>query len=168
MVKRFDRDGETRRFFTSAMTLLEKTDKETASYLDLALFIATKGSPAHIDGDLRELFRRVVFNVCTANRDDHLRNHGFIRAPEGWRLAPAYDMNPSPHKETHELGLDEHLHEPALETVLETAEYYRLDRDAAGAIVDEVLAVVRTWKKRAKALGLSAVDCEYMERLFLG
>lgn len=167
MVRRFDRNGEARRFFTSAMTLLEKTDKEPASYLDLALFIATRGSPSHIDSDLHELFRRVVFGVCTANRDDHLRNHGFIRAIDGWRLAPAYDMNPSPYKDAHELGLAEHLHEPSLDTVLETAEFYRLDNDQAEKTVREVLAVVKTWKKRARALGLSAAEIEYMAHLFI-
>jgi serine/threonine-protein kinase HipA len=167
MVKRFDRDGERRRFFTSAMTALNKSDKEPASYPELAEFLADHGSPAHIKQDLKELFRRVLFNVCTANRDDHLRNHGFMRIPEGWRLAKAYDMNPNPFKEEHELGLDAHLHAPDLSTVLDTAAYYRLDAEGAQTILDEVLAVVATWKTRAKALGIARADIEDMEHLFI-
>jgi serine/threonine-protein kinase HipA len=51
--------------------------------------------------DLEQLFRRVIFNVAVGNRDDHLRNHGFIRELAGWRLSPAYDMNPNPAKSEH-------------------------------------------------------------------
>jgi hypothetical protein len=70
------------------MTLLNKSDKEQASYLDIAEFLSTKGSAAHLKEDLQELFRRVVFNVAMGNRDDHLRNHGFMRHASGWRLEP--------------------------------------------------------------------------------
>lgn len=167
MVKRFDREGESRRFFTSAMTLLNKTDKEPAAYPDLAEFISMKGSPSHIDEDLTQLFRRVVFNVATANRDDHLRNHGFMHTPDGWRLSKAYDMNPSVKKDEHVLGLDEGLHEPSLLTVLETATYYRLSDLDALALVRQMLAVVATWKVRAKALGIAAADIHEMDSLFI-
>ena len=46
--------------------------------------------------DLTALWRRIVFNVCVSNTYDHLRNHGFFFAPEGWRLVPAYSLNPIP------------------------------------------------------------------------
>ena len=167
MVKRFDREGDSRRFFTSAMTLLNKTDTEAATYLDLAQFISEKGSPPHIREDLRQLFTRVAFNVATANRDDHLRNHGFIRAPTGWRLSSAYDMNPSVKKDEHVLGLDEGLHEPSLKTVLETAEYYRLSDEEGAGLIQQVLDVVATWKARAKSLGIAAADVREMEHLFV-
>jgi serine/threonine-protein kinase HipA len=167
MVQRFDRENGKRKFFTSAMTLLNKTDKEDASYIDLAQFIAEQGSPAHIAQDLRQLFRRVAFNIAVANRDDHLRNHGFVRALSGWRLSKAYDMNPSLKKSEHVLGIDEGLHGPSLGTLLETALYYDLDERAATTIVAEVLAVVATWKARAKALHISMADVEEMEDLFI-
>jgi serine/threonine-protein kinase HipA len=170
MVRRFDREeGQPgrRRFFTSAMTLLNKNDKEEASYIDLAQFIAEQGSPAHIAGDLRQLFTRVAFNIAVANRDDHLRNHGFMRTPEGWRLSKAFDMNPSTKKPDHVLGIDEGLHEPSLDILLDTALYYGLDRPAAQAVIDRVLAVVATWRERARALRVSAADIDEMEHLFI-
>ncbi len=41
------------------------------------------------------LWRRIVFSVLISNTDDHLRNHGFLYdGTDGWRLAPAYDLNP--------------------------------------------------------------------------
>ena len=46
---------------------------------------------------MEELWRRLVFNVLISNTDDHLRNHGFLYSGrDGWRLSPAYDLNPVP------------------------------------------------------------------------
>lgn len=168
LVKRFDRRGTQRRFFTSAMTMLGHSDSEDASYLELAEFIATSGEAEHITRDLEELFTRVVFNVATANRDDHLRNHGFIRSPAGWRLAPAFDMNPSFRKDEHVLAIDLYNRLPDLEVVLSTAEYYRLNSARAQEIITEVCAVVEGWSARARKLGLTTQECSEAEHLFCG
>lgn len=166
LVQRFDRIGNQRRFFASAMTMLGRNDTEEASYLELAEFIATFGEPDHIAGDLEQLFRRVLFNVATANRDDHLRNHGFIRTPAGWRLAPAFDMNPTFKKGEHALALDLYNRQPDLGLVMETAGYYRLSATQAQTICDQVLSVVATWQLQAKRVGISASACAEAEHLF--
>lgn len=167
LVQRFDRTEDRRVFFASAMTMLHRTDTEVASYLELAEFIATYGDVDHINGDLEELFTRIVFNVCTANRDDHLRNHGFIRTPSGWRLAPAFDMNPSFRKEEHVLSIDLYDRTPSMDTVLATAGYYKLDAARAKMIVNEVCAVIDGWKHMARKLGLNAHECSEAEHLFI-
>ncbi len=167
MVKRFDRVGAARRFFASAMTMTGNQDSEDASYLELAEFIATWGEPDHINHDLAELFNRVVFNVATANRDDHLRNHGFIRTPSGWRLAPAFDMNPSFKKGEHALALDLYNRQPDISVVLATAGYYRIDLNRAEKIISDTGKVIAGWKTRARKLGLSAHAVAEAEHLFL-
>jgi serine/threonine-protein kinase HipA len=163
---RFDRQAGRRRFFTSAMALLGKTDKEEASYLDMAEFLSNKGQEGHIEADLRELFRRVLFNVATANRDDHLRNHGFIRHCGGWRLAPAYDMNPSVKKDEHVLALDDSSTEPHLANVMATAEFYRVTKAEAEQNLERLREVVGAWPQRAKRLGLSAEDQAELQDCF--
>lgn len=165
-VQRFDRNGVARRFFASAMTMTGHQDTEDASYLELAEFLATWGEPDHITGDLAQLFIRVVFNVATANRDDHLRNHGFLRTPAGWRLAPAFDMNPSFKKDEHALALDLYTRQPDIEVVLETAEYYRLSLDQAREIASRVGRTVGGWQARARRLGLSDHEISEAEHLF--
>ena len=167
MVQRFDREKGERRFFTSAMTLLNKTDKEEASYVDLAEFIASRGAPAFIKQDLEQLFTRVAFNIAVANRDDHLRNHGFMRTLKGWRLSKAFDINPSIKKPEHVLGIDEGLHEPSLSTLLGTAPYYDMTDPQACEIIEKVVSVVATWKTRAKALHIAAADVDEMEDLIV-
>lgn len=168
LVKRFDRNDGHRRFFTSAMTMLGHVDTEDASYLELAEFIATYGEVEHIAVDLEELFTRVAFNVATANRDDHLRNHGFIRSPAGWRLAPAFDINPSFKKDEHVLSLDLYNRHPDLDVVLSTADYYRLNSNRAEEIVEAVRKAVRGWRSHARKLGLSERECAEAEHLFIG
>ncbi len=168
MVQRFDRVGAARCFFASAMTMTGHQDTEDAGYPELAEFIATWGEMDHVNRDLAELFTRVVFNVATANRDDHLRNHGFMRRPAGWRLAPAFDMNPSFKKEEHSLALDLYTRQPDMRVVMETAEYYRLGKDQAAEILSRVCKVVGGWQVRARRLGLSAHDISEAAHLFYG
>ncbi len=158
ITQRFDRDNGRRRFFISAMALLGKNDSEGASYLDLAETIAAHGDPRTIAYDLREMFRRVLFNVATANRDDHLRNHGFIWTPDGWRPAPAYDMNPSTSKDEHVLTLDGDSPIPDLATVMATAGFYRVNQPQAKDDLERLRKVLGTWKARARKLTLSAED----------
>lgn len=161
---RFDRQNGRRRFFTSAMALLGRSDSEEASYLDLAEFIANKhGAPGFVAQDLRELFRRVLFNVAVANRDDHLRNHGFIRHAAGWRLAPAFDMNPSTKRDTHVLALDDSSPEPDMATVMATAVFYRVTVEQANADLARLRQILSTWQNKAKQLGLSAEDRSELE-----
>jgi len=163
VTRRFDRKGGQRRFFTSAMALLGRTENDESSYLDLAEFLSRRGMEGHIEADLRELFRRVLFNVATANRDDHLRNHGFIRYPGGWRLAPAYDMNPSTKKDGHVLALDDSSTEPDLTTVMATAEFYRIRPAQAQEDLERLQNTLRGWERKARQLGLSAEDLLELE-----
>lgn len=163
-VKRFDRSGESRKMFASAMTLLERRDGQPGgSYLDLVEFIENQGARHHVDADLEQLFRRVVFNVLIGNRDDHMRNHGFIRETTGWRLSPAYDMNPSLSKASHVLTLDGYNAQPSLPTAVSCADMYRLSAVRAKAVVDEVRGVLAGWRDEAQLQGLSRFEILRME-----
>jgi len=159
-VQRFDRANGSRRFYASAMTLLRKTQSEGTSYLELAQFIRAQGDAEHADADLEQLFRRVAFNVAVGNRDDHLRNHGFVLGKTGWRLAPAFDVNPNIDKAEHVLNIDDVDDRPSLETVLSTAAFYGLDDVQARQIVDEALTVVDHWQDAARRMGISSADID--------
>jgi serine/threonine-protein kinase HipA len=161
--RRFDRDGSDRRLYASAMTLTGKQDHDEASYLDVTLAIADHGAPAYIEADLEQLFRRVVFNVLSAHRDDHLRNHGFLRSREGWRLSPAFDLNPVPTLAEHQLAIDDSNRTPDLEVVLETASFYRLQSAAARVIADEVREAIASWREVAQVFELTRTDTDLLE-----
>lgn len=162
--KRFDREGQSRRMFSSAMTLLEYTDGEDgASYLDLAEFLSDQGAQSHIEADLDQLFRRVLFNIRIGNRDDHLRNHGFIREPSGWRLSQAFDVNPSLAKAKHALTLDGRRATPSVEAAMATAELYRLTTSEAQAVLAQVRNALAGWLDEAERHGLARSEVQRME-----
>ncbi len=165
-VQRFDRQGASRRFYASAMTLLRKDQSEGTSYLELAKFLRDAGDAPYVNGDLEQLFRRVVFNVAVGNRDDHLRNHGFILGKTGWRLAPAFDVNPSIDKAEHVLNINESDNRPSLALVLSTAGFYGLEPERAQAILEEVSGVVGSWAAAAKAAGISNADIQLTASAF--
>lgn len=171
-VQRFDRISTAthksggRRFYASAMTLLEKDVSEGTSYLELAEFLARRGDPDHIQEDLEQLFRRVAFNVAVGNRDDHLRNHGFILGNRGWRLSPAFDVNPSIDKANHVLNIDDVDNRPSMQTVLATAAFYRLTPKRAKELIDTVVEPVADWKSVARRARIAAADIELTASAF--
>ncbi|MDX2187105.1 MAG: type II toxin-antitoxin system HipA family toxin [Opitutaceae bacterium] len=165
--RRFDRVAKgRRRFFVSAMTLLNRQDGDAASYLELAEFISTRGSPAQKGNDLRQLWTRIIFNILTSNRDDHLRNHGFILDVDGWHLAPAYDLNPNLERTHHQLAIDARDPTPDVELALETAEFYGLTTAQARDILLSVKECVRKWRILAKKHGLPRGETEIVAQAF--
>ncbi|MEP3329125.1 type II toxin-antitoxin system HipA family toxin [Sedimentitalea sp.] len=95
LIRRFDRRGETRIPYMSARSALDWQGDESGYYTDIADVIRQISSKP--SEDLRELWLRIVFTVLVSNKDDHLKNHGFIYAGgDRWRLSPAFDINPSP------------------------------------------------------------------------
>lgn len=165
-VKRFDRIKSGRVFYASAMTLLKKIDSENSSYLDMAQSIQTHCANNQITSDLEQMFRRVVFNVAVSNRDDHLRNHGFILNQNGWSLSPAFDMNPNLDKEGHVLNIDDMDNRPNINTILSTADFYALKTAQAENIVGEVLKAVGKWHRVAQKVGLRKGEIELMDSAF--
>jgi len=165
--RRFDRlPNGKRRFFVSAMTLLRRQDGEKASYLELAEFLRMRGSPTHQRDDLRELWTRVIFNILVSNRDDHLRNHGFILETDGWRLAQAYDLNANIERSHHQLAIDTTDPSPDVGLALASAEFYGLGEKEALEIVGRVRDTVSRWKAVAATHRLPRAEIELLAQAF--
>jgi serine/threonine-protein kinase HipA len=167
--KRFDRTDEQKRIhFASAMTLLGLEDGanyvEGVGYLDLVGFIMQYSADAKID--LEQLWRRMAFNVLVSNTDDHLRNHGFILTPRGWRLSPAYDMNPNEMGNGLTLNISENSNELDISLALETAHLYQLKRERAERILKEMRREISNWRVVAKKFGIRNGEIEQLKPAF--
>lgn len=134
------------------------------SYLDLAEFIQFSGS--NIEEDLHQLWRRVVFNISISNTDDHLRNHGFILKDNGWRLSPAYDINPSVDKGGLALNIDADNNALDIDLAKSTGEYYQLTLTRMDEIINEVKAAVSGWKTMADNLAIPRSEQQIMAPAF--
>ena len=169
LTKRFDRDGDKRIHFASAMTLLGKKDGADASdgsgYLDIASFIRKYGET--VKKDLRELWRRIVFSMAVSNTDDHFRNHGFILGREGWILSPLYDVNPNIYGDTLSLNVDSNSNLIDFNLALSVARLYDLTDKQATEELGEIRNTVETkWRKLAQQYGLSRSEVESMSPAF--
>lgn len=168
VLKRFDREGSWRIPFLSSMSMLDARDNEHHSYIEMAYALAQNGGSP--EEDMAELWRRIIFTVMISNTDDHLRNHGFLyEKNKGWRLSPAYDMNPTPlHIKPHVLttAIDFEDTSASLETALSVAQEFRLSKHDACTIIKEVSESVKQWRQVASDLGLSKRECEFMASAF--
>ena len=168
IMRRFDRDYEGQRIpFMSALTALAASDGDTRSYLELLDLLRTDG--ANPERDAAQLWRRMAFNVLISNTDDHLRNHGYLRDVGGWRLAPAYDLNPMPvdvKPRIHALTLDENDNASSMDVVFSVASHFGLSPAMARTIAGETAAAVLAWRQVAADHGLKNAQIERMESAF--
>ena len=168
IVGRFDRRAGHRVPFLSAMSMLGATDREPRSYPEIADALRRHGAAA--TQDLHQLWRRIVFNVLISNTDDHLRNHGCLYEDHrGWRLSPAYDLNPVPvdiRPRVLSTSIDADDPTASLDLALETVEFYRLGLNDARAITKEVARAIAQWRAVARGLGAVRRDIDRMASAF--
>ena len=116
--------------------------------------------------DLKQLWKRIVFNIAVSNTDDHLRNHGFLLTDKGWVLSPAYDINPSPDKAGLSLNIDSENNALDFDLALSVCEYFSLNNTQAGEIIEEVKRTISKWKSYAGQIGISRKEIEVMAPAF--
>lgn len=152
--RRFDRKDEAKRVhFASSMSLLGLKDGDNAQggygYLDMVDFILQ--GCCDVEQNLQELYRRVAFNMCIGNSDDHFRNHGFLLTQKGWTLSPAYDMNPTLN-EYQSLLVNESSNKADISVLLDSCESYLIKKEIAANIIQEVQTAVSGWESLAVQL----------------
>jgi serine/threonine-protein kinase HipA len=168
LVKRFDRNKNERIHYASAMTMLGYTDDRDshagASYLELVDFLSKHGS--RVNEDLAELWKRIVFSISVSNTDDHLRNHGFILTEKGWLLSTAFDINPNEAGVGLSLNISDSDNSLNYDLALEVAEYFRLEKDKAEKIIEDIKSKVSGWKAIADKYDIPKTEQLIMEKAF--
>lgn len=176
LVRRFDRDradnGYRRHRMVSAVTLLRTDDDPTVrrdwSYLLLADEIRRVST--HPEDDLRELYRRMVFNAAISNLDDHPRNHAVLAREDGWRISPAYDLTPfAVIAQERSLALDCGLHgRGAYKTNLISGHgRFLLNEAEATQIFETIVEAVRNqWEPALRRAGVNENECHRLSRAF--
>jgi serine/threonine-protein kinase HipA len=168
LLRRFDREGTRRIPFLSAMSMLGAKDNETRSYLEMVDALRQHGATPK--ADMEALWRRIVFNILISNTDDHLRNHGFLYAgSDGWRLSPAYDLNPVPvdiKPRVLSTAINEEDTTASLSVAMAVAGYFELDEINARAIASEVAKATSKWAEEAAERGISKNEIGRMASAF--
>ena len=157
IIRRFDRMHGKRKPYISAATAMLAHDAGPHTYTEFAE--AIRACSPDVPAELRQLWRRVVFGILITNTDDHLNNHGFLHhSGDRWRLAPAFDVNPSPGKSRNLKTWISKVSGPSadLEFAIEAAEQFSIDPDEARSIVREVESAVAQWRRVGADVGMTA------------
>lgn len=137
---------------------------EGYGYLDIVDFII-RGC-TDVEKNIRELYRRVAFNICIGNSDDHFRNHGFLLTAKGWTLSPAFDPNPTLNR-YQGIMISRNTNESDLTALLNASEDYFIPREEAGEIIQSVKLALKDWQKVAKRLGAQERDINLFSQRFI-
>jgi serine/threonine-protein kinase HipA len=169
LLERFDRRQGQRVGYVSAMTMVQSHDGDgSRDYVDVGAELSDMSARA--DDDLSALWRRVALSVAIHNTDDHLRNHGLLRSEGGWRLSPAFDINPNPdlaeERSTSIGGATSRSDE--LDGLMLSARDFGLSETAARTILGEVFSATRQWRQRATSNGIPESDLKRFESVFEG
>ncbi|WP_036891005.1 type II toxin-antitoxin system HipA family toxin [Prevotella sp. BV3P1] len=167
--KRFDRTEDNKRIhMASSLTVLGLTDgdgqRNGKGYLDIVDFIISGGGN-HIEANLEELYRRVAFNICIGNTDDHFRNHAFLLGKDGWELSPAYDMNPT-NSMFQALLIDTNTNDSSLNHLYNAHELYMLDETTARGVILDITRNMKYWENMAEDTGLPRREITYFTDRF--
>ncbi|WP_164863428.1 type II toxin-antitoxin system HipA family toxin [Agromyces sp. LHK192] len=170
ITERFDRTEAGRRIgYISARTALELGDfsGDGISYDEFTDTISDLS--ADPGADLREMFGRIAVSVLINNVDDHWRNHGFLRAGTGWRLAPAFDLNPVSMRGTvsaRQISAEDDPRARDVRLLVKHADRFQLKAPAAREILHTVARAVGDWPAVATKLGVPVTEQERMAVAF--
>ena len=164
MLNRFDRDGDKRIGYISAITMASAQDGDhSITFADLAEYLEPIAASPSVD--LPQMFRRAIFGLAISNTDNHLRNHGFLRGANGWELAPAFDMNPNPRPSSFATAIAPRS-ENSIAAAIEWSELFRLSKAEAKEVTQQVFEVVSGWRSFAKSLDLPNSEIQLMQSAF--
>ena len=153
LVERFDRDGSHRIPYLSARSLIGARDR-SADYLEVVDGLTEHGS--NVAADLVELWRRIAFSIAINNTDDHLRNHAFLRARNGWILSPIFDVNPDPRPAAHRVTsiAGATIAQESRHALFTAAPKFGLDPTDAERLWRGLVEVTAEWRSIAAANGI--------------
>ena len=166
-IKRFDRERGARVHCLTAHVAL-RAAAERYGYPELAQLLRRRGvtdGEAYI-AQMRELFRRMVFNILIDNTDDHEKNHALrVTDAQQYDLSPAYDVAPAGQALGYQqMRVGEDEADSTLANALSMAHLFALDRDASVAETLRVARVVNGWKEHFEGCGVTPHDIELYER----
>lgn len=168
LIQRFDRRGTARIPYVSARTALDKIGTELGSYSEIVDFM--RANAADPQADFRELFLRLIFTILVSNKDDHLKNHGFLYVGAGrWRLSPVFDVNPVPDRNRHleTAILEGGVHDRSIRLALEACEFFEIaEADARRMIRETARRISDEWREALRQVGVSGELARQYEPAF--
>ncbi len=122
--------------------------------------------------DFIQLYKRMIFNECAKNYDDHTKNITFLMDKKGvWRLSPAYDMTFSYNKSSiwvssHQMLINGKTDEITREDLIKVALKAGIKKSEAEKCIDEITNAILKWDTFAAEAELSLKKAERIKDFF--
>lgn len=114
---------------------------------------------------------RLIFTILVSNKDDHLKNHGFLYVGAGrWRLSPVFDVNPAPDRNPHleTAILEGGVHDRSIRLALEACEFFEIaEVDARRMIRETARLISDEWREALRHVGVSGSLARQYEPAFI-
>ena len=163
-IKRFDRHRGLRLHSLSAGVALRAAG-ERFGYPELAQLLRRRGVT---DGDayvaqMRELFRRLVFNILIDNTDDHEKNHALLMSDaQQYELSPAFDVLPSGQAlGFQQMRVGDQEADSTVANALSLSQMYGLAKSEAVKEAQAVAQAIDGWKEHFAASGVTRGDIDF-------
>ncbi len=170
-VLRFDRDGRgasTRRVHAQSAQVALRAEASPFGYPELAQLLRRRAPVEEgiAKAQMRELFRRMVFNILMDNTDDHEKNHVLLMDDaQHLLLAPAFDVLPACQGLGYQqMRVGRDGVDSTIENAVSEAALFGLSAGEARAQAAQVAGVCGAWKLHFAHAGVSAADIEYLSR----
>ena len=158
MTRRFDRDNRGGKIHMQSLCALGHYDFNAAGEhgYEQAFAAIQRLNLGH--EAMREMFRRMVFNVLARNQDDHTRNIAFLMEENGpWRLSPAFDViwsfNPSGGwTNRHQMSINGKRDDFTRADLSSVARHFGVKDDKD--LIEQVATAVSAWPRFAKEAGV--------------
>lgn len=170
LLERFDIDKNGRHHLITANGLLKNPNNQldpghSFRYDDLHALLQKFST--HVEEDIKQLVRLMLFNSAINNTDDHERNFSFIYDNEGYRFAPAYDLVPSIEVGGyHAAGFKYQPYPPRISEVEKMPSLFGLPKATLVSITEDISNALQDWAQFAEAAGVSEEDAVKVGKVF--
>ena len=160
LTERFDRDENGEKIHMLSLAGMAGFDYKHPgenSYEEVALLLRRIHCA---NDDIKQLFRRMVFNVIGKNHDDHVKNIAFLMDKKGnWRLSPAYDLTYSYNPDGawtkhHQMTINNKVDDIKYEDIMMSAKIFGIGKKEANDIVQEISNAFNNFAKYAKTVNI--------------
>lgn len=168
-VLRFDRAGtvdQPLRVHAHTAQVALRAEGNVMGYPELAQLLRRRGPTAGgvARDQMRELFRRMVFNILMDNTDDHEKNHVLlVDDAQYFHLAPAFDVLPTAQALGYQqMRVGRASADSTVDNALSEAVLFGMTRGEAVMEAAFVAAVCANWKEHFREMGVTKPDIEYL------
>ncbi len=161
MTKRFDRVDGNAKVHVVTFAGMEHADRDPPGHIGYERLFQTMREIGLPQSDLTEMYRRMLFNICARNQDDHTKNHAFLMFSDGaWQLSPAYDICFSykpgnPFIEQHQMSCNGKRDDFEIEDLMGAATSADVKRPRE--ILSDIETAIAKWPIYAEQAGLSEI-----------